>query len=349
MEIWTLTFPAAGRGASSALLAEKQGWDGIYIADSQNLTSDVYVTLTAAALQTGRIMLGPGVTNPVTRHAAVTASAIASLHELSGGRAVLGIGRGDSAAAHIGQPMASVSRFEQYVNDVQAYLRGDVVDAGGFASRLQWIDPARACKPPVDAAVTGPRTIAAAARSADRVSLTLGASVNRIRWGIEIARRAREDAGLDPSQLEFGAYVNCVAHPDRSVGRQLVRGSMGTLIRFSGMHPASASHLSDRQATQLADLSRVYSVQQHAMRSARHSVAVSDELIDELAIVGPSGHCLERLTELADAGLDSLVIAGHSRDADPGLLEETSQRFAEEVMPGLRNFGPSPPAATCPS
>jgi 5,10-methylenetetrahydromethanopterin reductase len=345
VEIWTLTFPAAGGGVAYALMAEKQGWDGIYIADSQNLTSDVYVTLTAAALQTGRIMLGPGVTNPLTRHAAVTASAIASLHELSGGRAVLGIGRGDSAAAHIGQPMASVGRFEQYVNDVQAYLAGDAVDVGGFASRLQWIDPARSGKPLVDAAVTGPRAIAAAARSADRVSLTVGASADRIRWGIEIARRAREDAGLDPGQLQLGAYVNCVAHPDRSAGRQLVRGSMGTLIRFSGMHPASSTRLSERQAAQLAELSRVYSVQQHAMQSARHSVAVSDELIDELGIVGPSDYCLERLAELAEVGLHSLVISGHSRDADPSLLEETSQRFAEDVLPHVRSLGPGPPAA----
>jgi 5,10-methylenetetrahydromethanopterin reductase len=341
VEIWALTFPAAGRGVSSALAAEKQGWDGIYIADSQNLTSDVYVTLTAAALETHRIRLGTGVTNPVTRHAAVTASAIASVNDVSAGRAVLGIGRGDSAVAHVGQAMASVARFERYIRDVQAYLAGEVVSIGEFASRIQWIDPIPGGKPLVDAAVTGPRAIAAAARSADRVSLTLGASASRIRWGIEVARRAREEAGLDPDGLQIGAYVNCVAHPDRAAGKNLIRGSMGTLIRFSGMHPANATHLSGRQAAQLAELSRIYSVNQHAMRSAAHSAALDDELIDDLAIVGSSEYCLERLAELVQEGLRSLVVAGHSRDADPAILEETSQRFAEEVLPHLRTLNPS--------
>lgn len=336
LEIWTLAFPAAGAGVAAAELAESHGWDGIYIADSQNLTSDVYVTLTAAAMRTSRIKLGTGVTNPVTRASAVTASAIASVGTISRGRAVLGIGRGDSAVAHIGMSPAPIPEFERYLAEVQHYLRGDVVNTRGFPSRIEWIDSTSTVKPLIDVAATGPRTIAAGARTADRVSLTVGASPARIRWGIGIAKRAREEAGLDPDGLEIGAYVNCVAHPDRTAGRSLLRGSMGTLIRFSGMNQSNAGELSERQFTQLSALASRYSVRQHAMRTAEHSGALDDDIIDDLGIVGDSEYCLERLSELAQLGLSSLVIAGHSRDADPGLLAETSQRFTEEVLPRLR-------------
>jgi len=340
MEIWTLVFPAAGNGAAAAEISEKQGWDGILLADSQNLTSDVYVTLTAAALRTSSVKIGTGVTNPVTRHAAVTASAIASVNALSGGRAVLGIGRGDSAVAHLGRAPAPVSEFERYISDVQSYLRGRVVDANGFASRIEWIDGAAGQKPLVDVAATGPRTIAAGARLADRVSLTVGADPARVRWGIQTARRAREGAGLDPDDLAIGTYVNCVAHPDRQVARDLLRGSMGTLIRFSGMNPGNSASLTTRQAAQLSELARAYSVRQHAMRSAAHSAALDDDLIDALGVVGSSEYCTDRLSRLAELGLQSLVIAGHSRDADPVLLQETSQRFAEEVLPQLHRLRP---------
>ena len=89
--------------------AEADGFDGWFVVDSQNLAGDCYVALAQAAAATERIQLGTGVTNPFTRHPAVTASAIASVHAASGGRAVLGIGRGDSALAHLGLAPAPVA------------------------------------------------------------------------------------------------------------------------------------------------------------------------------------------------------------------------------------------------
>ena len=74
------------------------------VADSQSLFRELFVSLTVAALETERVQLGPVVTNPLTRHPAVMASAIASLHELSGGRAFLGIGAGIAAAGGIPLP-----------------------------------------------------------------------------------------------------------------------------------------------------------------------------------------------------------------------------------------------------
>src|SRR4051812_50100106 len=103
------------------------------VVDSQNLAGDPFVGLALAARETSTLQLGTGVTNPATRHPAATASAIASVHAASGGRAHLGIGRGDSALAHIGLAPAPVAHFERYIRAVRAYLRGEPVAFGDLA------------------------------------------------------------------------------------------------------------------------------------------------------------------------------------------------------------------------
>ncbi len=118
----------------------------LLLVDSQNLAGDTYVALTACALATSTLKLATGVTNPFTRHPAATAAAIASVDAESGGRTVLGIGRGDSALAHLGRAPASVGYFEKYLRTVVAYLRGDELP---FAS-LDAFMPSDA-PPPVDA------------------------------------------------------------------------------------------------------------------------------------------------------------------------------------------------------
>jgi Luciferase-like monooxygenase len=73
----------AASAGEQAATAERDGWDGMLVPDAQSLMSDVYVSLTAAAIATRTLKLGTGVTNPFTRHPAVAASAFSALQELS--------------------------------------------------------------------------------------------------------------------------------------------------------------------------------------------------------------------------------------------------------------------------
>ena len=224
MQLW-ITGVASPRGTARAAQAvEAAGWDGFLVVDSQNLSGDPYVALAMAAAATSRIGLGTGVTNCVTRNAAATACSIASVDRIASGRAVLGIGRGDSALAHLGRAPAKPRVFERYLRQVQTYLRGESVAFDDIdipadiapplsglalaeappASRIEWIAD-RGRKVPVEAAASGPAVIAIAARQADRLMFALGADEARIAWGIETARKARSDAGLDPD----GISVEC--------------------------------------------------------------------------------------------------------------------------------------------
>ncbi|MDG2305425.1 MAG: LLM class flavin-dependent oxidoreductase [Candidatus Binatia bacterium] len=333
-EIHMLTFPLPGLAGPMAQMAEGAGWDGIYFADTQNLAADVYVSLGIAAASTERMVLATGVTNPVTRHPAVTASAISAVQVASGGRAVLGIGRGDSALGFLGQKPARVRPFETYVSQVRAFLHGETADLGDATSRNEWIAGTGQPPVPIDIAATGPKVIAVAARQADRVTFGVGADPARLRDAIALVRSEREAAGLDPTSISVGAYVNAVAHPDADTARQIARGGTASFAHFSGMPGSPRQASSDGSVFEA--LGKNYDMAGHATASASHAAALPDAFIDRFAVAGPSEHCVSRLSELFEAGVERLVLVPGSRDADLNEVMASMNRLATEVIPKLR-------------
>ncbi|MCH9670565.1 MAG: LLM class flavin-dependent oxidoreductase [Gammaproteobacteria bacterium] len=354
-ELWTHGY-ASPRGITAlARRVEDKGWDGLCVVDSQNLSGDPYVALAMAATVTERIGLGTAVTNSVTRMAAATACAIASVDKVSNGRAVLGISRGDSALAHLGLAPARFAQFERYLRHVQAFLRGDSVPFSelevsadiappvedlGLAespdvSQIFWLGGDR--KVPVEVAATGPRAIALAALHAERVMFALGADPARIAWGIGVAKQARADAGLDPDAIRFGAYVNCVCHSDLTTARTLVRGALSLFARFSILHGKPAGPMPAPMVRALEAFRDTYDMREHSKNDSPQAEALTVELTDYFAIVGPPQTCIERLTALADRGLDKLFIAANFRVADTPLGREAHGLFEEAVLPELRH------------
>ena len=347
-ELWTAIDSTPQHAAALARRAEASGWDGLVVYDSQNLSGDCYVALTLAANATERIRLGPGVTNPATRHPAVTAGSIASIQSISGGRAVLGIGRGDSALAFIGRAPARVAAFERYLEAVQLYLRGEGVafDAIDFDermappaealeladtpsdSRLMWLDPAEA-KVPVEVAATGPKVIAAAARQADSIAFALGADPARVQWGIEQAGQARRNAGLSPDGISFGIYVNLVCHPDVQIARALAGQYLAVFTRFSTMHGTVSGPLPQDEQRDLGGLNRAFNMREHE----RNTNLLSADLVDRFAIVGPPETCIRRLEELAALGLQKIIVIGPSESPENPEVARAEQLFVQEVLP----------------
>src|ERR1700758_4521459 len=286
MEFWCLAATSATGAAEQAVAAETAGWDGMLVPDTQSLMSDVYVSLTAAAVATRNLKLGTGVTNPFTRHPAVTASAIAALQELSRGRAVLGIGRGDNSLAHLGLAPASPTVFERYLGRLQGYLRGEPVpfdesdrsemrsvdrlpnaDAPEH-SVLRWLNPSLP-KVPVDVAATGPKVIRLAAVLADRLTFAVGA---------------------ESQLLELAAI------------------GVTTLSRFSAMHGRVTSPMRNDDSAEVQRLVSAYDLGHHGDANADHRTAVSDEYIHRFGIAGPVEHCISRLREMQHIGVDRVVV-----------------------------------------
>jgi 5,10-methylenetetrahydromethanopterin reductase len=331
-------FPAPTRVAPLARLCEEDGWDGLYLADSQNLVADPYCELALAAAVTERIELGPFVTNPVTRLPAVTASTIATIQAESGGRAVVGIGRGDSSLSLIGRPRATLEQLGTYVEQLQRYLAGDVVDIDGHPSRLAWISECTQPKVPVDVVASGRRSISLAATCADRVTFAVGAAPDRIKWAIETAKEARARAGLPPETLEMGACVVAAVTSDEDAA-QLVRANVGIFARFVGQAAMAGGAPDGTDLRTEQAVAAAYDQQRHGLASAPQTTLLGDDFVKDFAVIGPADHCIRRLQELTSVGLDHILVVGSSRDADRNTALALTRRFATEVLPLLRQMG----------
>ena len=326
LEIFLGLFPIPRRIADYARMTERDGWDGLAVTDSQTNNGDAFCALTVAATATERIKLTTSATNAVTRHPSVVAGAIASVHAESNGRAVLGIGRGDSSVRSIGRPLMALGQFRQAVEQIQALLRGDSVTYGqAQTTRMAWLQTYGLPKVPVSVSATGPKTIEIGSLVADRLTLSLGADLERLRWAINLARSTRAAAGLDPLGLSIGAYVNATAHSDPERARELVRPRLNTYIRHWTMHPNA------RQTLTADDDSLVERVKQ------REVAGLSEDFLERHAVAGTPEYVVQRLRSIVALGLDHLIVVGYAGNVDPDALADGSRRFGTEVLPTLHS------------
>lgn len=335
LEFWHFGRPDTGSVEALAQRCEELGYDGLTLTDSQNLAPDTYVSLTLAARATSKLLLGPGVTNPLTRHAAVTAGAIASIQQVSDGRAMLGIGRGDSSLFNIGHKPASPAVFDRYVGDVQSYLRGDSIDAAGYPSQIRWLAHSKAAKVPVDVAATGPKVIAIGARSADRISFALGSDPERVTWGIE---QVRDVVGVGGTMPSLGLYLNVCVHDDIERAAELVRPGVGIFAHFTGMPGATRERVQSADQAQFDRLGD-YDKARHGSGDAAHAQALSLDFIQRFAIIGPAKTCIRKLAALRSLGIERMFIIGPRQDHFGAEADLAQERFATTVIPALRESG----------
>jgi 5,10-methylenetetrahydromethanopterin reductase len=335
MQMGILMFASPQRSAEIARGVEALGFDSLVFADTQCLTPEVWSQLMLAAAATERIEIGPGVTNPVSRDPAVTASAAVGLQLESGGRVVVGIGRGDSSMAKIGKRPAPPADFERYLQRLRAYMDGETVDRDGSPSRLEWLDGIEVPYVPIEVAATGPKVIDLAARRADRICFAVGADTARLEASIGRARDCARAAGRDPDALKLGAYINCVVHPDRTVAREAIRGGLASFATFSGFKGMDLASLPEGVRHAASHLRESYDMTHHGVASSDHARAIDDEFIHRFGIAGPVEEAVERFTGLRDLGLDFVRVVPGSRDMDAGVRVQSVQALAKDVLPAV--------------
>jgi 5,10-methylenetetrahydromethanopterin reductase len=336
MDVGLTLIPQPKRAAQNARMAEDLGFASLILPDSQNLAPEVWGQLMLAAQATSRIRLGPGVTNSVTRDPAVTASAALSLQVESGGRAVLGIGRGDSSVQRIGKTLDPVASFERHLATLQSYLRGEVVERDGFASRLEWLPEVRVPKVPIEVAATGRRVIEVAARQADRICFAVGADPDHLGAALAHAREAAKAAGRDPASLVYGAFVNCVVLDDVAVARDALRGAVATFARFSSMRGSDPDKLPPPLRRAVLYLREHYDMRDHTRMGVAHTAGIPDDFVDWFAIAGPAETAVRRLRQLSALGLDFVHVIPGSTGMARDVATASVLQLARDVVPALR-------------
>ena len=333
----------ASPGYTARLAAdiEAMGFDYLLCPDTQNLAPDPFSQLALASAKTKKLHLGTGVTNPITRDVAVSATAFMTLQQESAGRAICVIGRGDSSAAHIGLRNATTQQLRTFVDRLRTYMSGGAVQRGDTESVLRWLKGENVPPVPIDIACTGPKTIEMAVEAGDRISFAVGSAPERIAWAVEIATRHLQKIGRDRSSLSIGAFVNLVCDPDEQRAINIGRMIAGMVAHFAGMKNAPVDHLPPQLKELAIHMQKEYDMDHHAQEEAKHATEVSDDFVDWFSICGSPDKCRDRLQTIIDLGLDHVYLLGGSPVAHPhgerqaGMIRQT-RLFAETVLPTLR-------------
>ena len=194
--VTVLPDPPSSRFLELIQHAEANGFEYGWTYDSHVLWQESFPLLTLASQATTTMKLGHCVTNPGTRETTVLASAYATLHDISNGRMVMGIGRGDSAVRYIGDQPVRVAEFERRCAMIRNFMNGREVEWNEKELKLGWVRP-ELPQIPMWVAGYGPKALAVAGRVADGVIIQLADPVI-IEWIMNTAREAAVEAGRDP-------------------------------------------------------------------------------------------------------------------------------------------------------
>lgn len=358
VEFWTTSVGRPEKVVRTAVGAEERGWDGIGTPYAPTMAFDPYVVLSSVARETSRLQVATWVATPASHTPAAAAGSIKTVQALSGGRAVLGLGRGDSAMAYLGMAPAPLKFFEAYVSRLRNYLQDDPqpfdldLDGGGHFPPVDRLGLAQTAKEarfglfmkgiepvPLDLPATGPKVLAIAARHADRVTTAVGAAPERVAWATGVVREAREAAGVS-RPLSLGAWIPVAVTSDREAGRRMLSGTATSMARFTSMYGEVVAPVSDSDREVYQRIHDSYTLAGHFREGSAQSQVVPDEFYDRFAIIGPPDYCVERLQALIDLGIERFIVSGPSSgpaaSATPEQAEPAERLFEQEVMPALR-------------
>ena len=319
--------PPPSRVVELATLAEENGFDYVWAWDSHVLWQDVYPVFTLIAANTERVRIGPCVTNPATRDITVTASALATLNEISGGRMVVGMGRGDSARRVIGKPPVTVEHMEQACRQIRDLAEGREIDYEGTPLRLKWASGTL----PVWVAAYGPKALRAAGRVADGLIMQL-ADPYIIEWSLRYVREGAEEAGRSFDDIQIMSAAPAYVTDDLEAAREQVRWFPAMVSNHVvDLVQRYASTELPRELTEFIRARDHYDYADHGRTGAEHASFVTDEVVDRFCVLGTPERCLAKLRELEALGVDQFNI--YSMVDDPAGVIRT---FGRDLIPAFR-------------
>ena len=323
-----------GDVASGARLAEEMGFDYVGIADSQSLARELYVTLGVVAAATQRVMLGPTVSNPLTRHPAITASAIASVNELSKGRAFLGIGTGDSAVLNLGLRPARLAELHHYIQSVREMLAGDTAEYRGDRAHVRWSDNAI----PIAMSAEGPRTLALAGSVADAAIIHTGLTPEVLQDTVSRIREGERSAGRKHGSAGVWAFAKCNIADDRDEAIEEIKMALAASGHHAFRFTLEGKNVPEEYREAVSVLHREYEAAEHEQVGETRNAKLTDELgltdyfAERFAVVGTPEECRAKVRDIFEAGVDVLLITAIGPSP-----QTIVRRFGEEVIAPLRS------------
>jgi probable F420-dependent oxidoreductase len=307
--------------------AEAAGFEYGWLFDSHVLWRDPYPLLTLMAEASSTLRLGTCVTNPATREPSVTASSLAVLDELSGGRMDLGIGRGDSARRVLGKPPTTMATLEEAIQVIRALVAGETIGYEGTDLHFPWTS---GWTLPVWVAGYGPMALAMTGRVADGLILQL-ADPDLIAWFVGQLRDAEAAAGRPAGSVKVQsaapAHVGDLADC-RERTRWFPALVSNHVVDLVSKYPreqlpeALTGYVRDREG---------YDYLHHAEVGSSNARFVGDDVTDRFCVIGSVDDHVAKLARLADAGVDQFNIYLMNGDE-----ERILEVYGSEIIPAVR-------------
>lgn len=326
--VTVLPDPPSTRFVELIQLAERHGFEYGWTYDSHVLWQESLPLLTLAAVHTNRLRLGHCVTNPGTREPTVVASAYATLQDISNGRMVCAIGRGDSARRVIGLDPVSVSEFERASAMIKELMNGRRVQWNGRELQLEWAQG----RPdiPLYVAGYGPKVLSVAGRIGDGVIIQL-ADPDIIEWIMGQARRAAEEAGRNPDALQPIVCAPAYVSDDLARACEEVRWfpAMVSNHVFDLLERYDQSLLPP-SLTEFVKRRTFYDYSEHSRVGAKHGEFVDDETCERFCVLGTPEQHIAKLKRLEEIGVAQWNIYLMTHDQ-----ERTLEIYGREIIPAF--------------
>ncbi len=297
---------------------EDLGFDNLWITDSSMHAGDCYVYATLALQATSRITVGTAVTNPLTRHPALTANAFRSLVQLAPERVICGIGVGDRPLYELGLPMAKLQTLRDTIDAMRRLWQGETVE--GEVGRWRFVSGhlrSPVPEPPVYISASRPKALELTGEVADGLILLAGLFPEGLAFAREHVARGRAAGGrpeFDETLFLYGAIAD-----DEAAAVESAR-SIAAWFPKTAPDYAKLAGMSD-ELIEAVNSAYEGGEFQHAKEAAR---MIPDELVKKIAFCGSPATALEKLDWLREAGVGGMSVFPLGQDR-----RETIARFAE--------------------
>jgi probable F420-dependent oxidoreductase len=301
------TDPPARRVVELAVAAERAGFDYVWTFDSHVLWEEPFVIYSQILAATSSVLVGPMVTNPLSRDWTVTASLFATLNEMFGNRTICGIGRGDSAVRVAGGSPATLATLGEAMRVIKELAEGRSVHYNDRELRIPWVHDGAL---EVWMAAYGPKALDLAGRQADGVILQL-ADPYLIEWSARLAHEAHADAGRSGAPFAVCAAAPAYVGEDVAHQRDQVRwfgGMVGNHVADLVARYGERSGVVPQALTDYVAARPKYDYSHHGKAGNPSTDFVPDEVVDRFCILGPASVHVEKLTELASLGVDQFAL-----------------------------------------
>ena len=336
--------------------AEDKGFSHAWLYDTQMLGSEIYAALALCADRTRTIKLGPGVTNPKSRIAPLSACGMATINSLAPGRAIMGIGTGNTTRRTMGMPAARVAELEEHIRVCRGLFGGETVDynEGDRHRQIKFLNPdlgfINVKDPiPIYISASGPKVAQLAGRVADGLILFGAVHPSIVKWMVGHMRDGAEAAGRDPDAvyvLSMTAFY--LTESDEQIETREVREAVGPMVASSSNIFALSSHKDPNALPadfrdELMDFVGVYREPDAPVETrhlklysgylqhlkAEHEALMTKKIIQATTLTGTKQEVLGMIEAMRDAGVDQVAIQPIRA------TREVVDQVAAEIMPAF--------------